>query len=160
MSELCGEAKISVIVPVYNIENYVRRSVESIIGQTYNNLEIILVDDGSTDNSGKLCDGYEHSDKRIKVIHKKNGGLVSARKAGIAEATGAYAAYVDGDDWIEENMYVELAKKIKNADVVVTGVTRDYIKSSVCEINKMPEGIYERDTLSDILRERYTAACL
>ena len=152
MKETCFNPKISVIVPIYNIEDYVRRSVESIIKQTYNNLEIILVDDGSTDDSGKLCDEYKHSDKRIKVIHKKNGGLVSARKAGIIEATGTYAAYVDGDDWIEENIYAELVKKIKDADVIVTGVTRDYIDFCVCETNKIPEGIYKKNALNDIYK--------
>ncbi len=150
MSEIRRDPKISVIVPVYNIENYIKRCIESIVRQTYNNLEIILVDDGSTDDSGKICDKYAYCDRRIRVIHKTNGGLVSARKAGIVEATGIYAAYVDGDDWIEENMYAELLKKIEDADVVVTGVIRDYIDSSVCEINKMPEGIYEKNSLNDI----------
>ena len=152
MSEMRRDPKISIIVPVYNIENYVKRCIESIIGQTYNNLEIILVDDGSTDNSGTLCDEYKQSDKRIKVIHKKNGGLVSARKAGIAEATGFYATYVDGDDWIEENMYAKLVKKIADADVIVTGVIRDYINFSVREINKMPAATYEKNALNDIYK--------
>ena len=145
--------KISVIVPVYNIENYVKKCIESIVKQIYDNLEIILVDDGSKDDSGKICDEYACRDRRIRVIHKKNGGLVSARKAGIAEATGNYATYVDGDDWIESDMYARLVEKIGNADVIVSGVIRDYHIRSVCETNKIAEGIYEGAVLNDLYKQ-------
>ena len=141
---------ISVIVPVYNIVPYIRRCIESILNQTYKNLEIILVDDGSTDASGETCDEYAKNDSRIRVIHKKNGGLVSARKAGIAKASGVYATYVDGDDWIEPNMYAELIKKIGDADIIVSGVHRDYKTHSICEVNKIPQGIYEGKCLNEI----------
>ncbi len=99
------EKLVSVIVAVYNIEEYLPRCVDSILAQTYRNLEIILVDDGSKDQSGSICDSYAEKDRRIKVIHKKNGGLSDARNAGMNAATGEYIGFVDGDDWIEPDMY-------------------------------------------------------
>ena len=118
----------SIIVPVYNIATYVRKCIESIICQTYKNLDIILVDDGSTDGSGDICDKYADKDSRIRVVHKKNGGLVSARKAGITVAEGVYSLYVDGDDWIEED-YIEIVSKhvINKPDAIISlGHTREY----------------------------------
>lgn len=99
---------ISVIVPVYNMEQYLERCVNSIRQQTYEDLEIILVDDGSTDCSPQMCDAYAEQDVRIKVVHKQNGGLSDARNAGLAVATGMYIGYVDSDDWIEPQMYEKL----------------------------------------------------
>ena len=92
------EKLISVIVPVYNVEEYVEKCVLSIINQTYKNLEIILVDDGSPDRCPQMCDDYAEKDSRIKVVHKKNGGLSDARNAGTGQALGSYIAFVDGDD--------------------------------------------------------------
>lgn len=99
---------ISVIIPVYNVEKYLVRCIDSVISQTYGKLEIILVDDGSTDQSGKMCDEYALRDDRIKVIHKQNGGLADARNAGLKIATGDYIGFVDSDDWIEPDMYERL----------------------------------------------------
>lgn len=99
------EDLISVIVPVYNMEQYLERCINSIVDQTYRNLEIILVDDGSTDRSPRMCDEYAAKDGRIKVVHKVNGGLSDARNAGLQVATGTYIGYVDSDDWIEPQMY-------------------------------------------------------
>ena len=99
---------ISVIVPVYNIEKYLRRSINSIINQTYKNLEIILVDDGSTDQSGKICDEYANIDNRIKVIHKNNGGQASAINLGLDIARGDYIGFSDPDDYINKNFYKNL----------------------------------------------------
>lgn len=96
---------ISVIVPVYNMEKYLERCVDSILRQTYKELEIILVDDGSTDSSPEMCDEYAKKDARIKVVHKENGGLSDARNAGLVVAAGDYIGYVDSDDWIEDDMY-------------------------------------------------------
>ena len=96
---------ISVIVPVYNAEKYLVRCVNSILNQTYGNLEVILVDDGAKDNSGAMCDEYARKDSRIRVVHKENGGLSSARNAGIDIATGEYFGFVDSDDWIEPETY-------------------------------------------------------
>ncbi|MDR1613956.1 MAG: glycosyltransferase [Campylobacteraceae bacterium] len=112
---------ISVIVPIYNVEIYLKKCLDSIISQTYKNLEIILIDDGSPDNCGKICDEYALKDKRIKVIHKKNGGLSDARNAGLDAAKGEYIAFVDSDDYITENIYEELvgiAQK-ETADIVM-----------------------------------------
>lgn len=107
---------VSIIVPVYNVEKYLKKCVDSIINQTYKNLEIVLVDDGSTDNSGKICDEYAKKDSRIKVIHKQNGGLSDARNVGIDNSKGKYITFIDSDDTIE-NDYVEylysLLKKYK-----------------------------------------------
>lgn len=97
--------KISVIIPVFNVENYLRQCVDSVLRQTYKNLEIILVDDGSPDRSPQICDEYAKKDKRIKVIHKKNGGLASARNAGIDIAGGDFIGFVDSDDFIAADMY-------------------------------------------------------
>lgn len=104
--------KISVIVPIYKVEKYIRECVESIIGQSYENLEIILVDDGSPDNCPAICDEYAKSDNRVKVVHKNNGGLMSARQAGLEVAVGDYVTFVDGDDSIEPDMYARFADAI------------------------------------------------
>lgn len=96
---------LSVIIPVYNVEDYLVRCVESVLCQTYTNLEIILVDDGSPDGSGKICDDFAARDRRVKVIHKENGGLSSARNAGLDIARGEYITFVDSDDWVEPDSY-------------------------------------------------------
>lgn len=96
---------ISVIVSIYNIEKYLGKCISSILGQTYTNLEILLVDDGSTDRSASICDGFAAVDTRIRVIHKENGGAVNARKVGMQAASGLYVCHVDGDDWIEPDLY-------------------------------------------------------
>ena len=96
---------ISIIIPVYNVAVYLPRCLDSILAQTYKNLEIILVDDGSKDNSGKVCDEYALKDSRIKVIHQKNQGVSVARNAGLRIAKGDYIGFVDSDDYIETNMY-------------------------------------------------------
>ncbi|WP_195633803.1 glycosyltransferase [Enterocloster bolteae] len=102
---------ISVIIPIYKVEKYLCQCIKSVQNQTYWNLEIILVDDGSPDKCPQMCDDFFEIDRRIKVVHKENGGLVSARKAGIKIATGEYIAYVDGDDWIAPTLYMELYEK-------------------------------------------------
>lgn len=107
---------ISIIVPVYNVEKYLKRCIESIINQTYQNLEIILVDDGSTDNSLKLCNYYKTKDKRIKVIHQSNRGLSSARNSGLKESNGDYICFVDSDDWINLNFVKVLFETSQNTN--------------------------------------------
>lgn len=114
------ENLISVIVPIYNVENYIHKCIDSIINQTYRNLEIILVDDGSPDNCGKICDEYALKDCRIKVIHKKNGGLSDARNAGIDISTGEYLGFVDSDDYIDTDMYSVLLKNLKDNDADIS----------------------------------------
>jgi len=140
---------ISIIVPIYNIERYLPICLNSIISQTYTNLEIILVDDGSTDNCGELCDRYAKQDNRIQVIHKENGGLVSARKAGMQAATGLFIAYVDGDDWIEPDMYECMYHRMitENVDIVMCGRYED-VGNAVKEVyHDIDEGKYGKQEL-------------
>lgn len=106
MSNLEANPLITIVIPVYNVENYLHKCVNSVINQTYTNLEIILVDDGSPDNCGKICDEYEKMDSRIKVIHKSNGGLSDARNAGIDIANGKYISFIDSDDYVDLD-YIE-----------------------------------------------------
>ena len=106
-------ALISVIIPVYEVEPYMDRCVESVVNQTYSNLEIILVDDGSPDNCPAMCDAWAERDSRVKVIHKKNGGLSDARNAGMAAATGEYITFVDSDDWIAHEMLERLYRAMQ-----------------------------------------------
>lgn len=115
---------ISVIVPIYNVEDYLDRCVESIVNQTYRNLEVILVDDGSPDNCPKICDKWADKDNRIKVVHKENGGLSDARNAGMAFATGDVVSFIDSDDWIELNMYETMLNQMEkdDSDIVSCGV--------------------------------------
>ena len=112
---------LSVIVAAYNIADYIERGLDSVCGQTYRNLEIIVVDDGSTDDTGALCDKCAAKDQRIQVIHKKNGGLAEARNVGVAKAKGSYIAFVDGDDWIDSDMYEKMLSALKEqrADVAI-----------------------------------------
>ena len=112
---------LNVIVPVYKVENYLDRCVESITAQTYRNLEIILVDDGSPDNCPAMCDAWAAKDSRIKVIHKQNGGLSDARNAGMTIATGEYIAFVDSDDWLNADMYSVLMNAIEQTGADTAG---------------------------------------
>lgn len=106
--------KISIIVPIYKVENYIGQCIESILAQTYEDIELILVDDGSPDNCGKICDTYAEGDSRIKVIHKENGGLSDARNVGVANASGEYIIFLDGDDyWIEPRFLENLSLRIE-----------------------------------------------
>lgn len=118
-----GQPLISIIVPIYKVEIYMQRCIDSILNQTYQNLEVILVDDGSPDNCGDICDKYAIKDNRIKVIHKSNGGLSSARNAGIDIAKGDFFGFVDSDDWIEADMYESLYDALirHNADISICG---------------------------------------
>lgn len=143
-----AEKKISIIVPIYNVSSYLNQCIDSIINQTFKNLEIILVDDGSTDNSGVICDRYAEIDPRIKVIHKENGGLVSARKAGLQCAGGEYAAFVDGDDWIDFDMYENLVKEMEDskADIITSAAYKEFKDSTSVLTDTLPPGIYTNET--------------
>ena len=114
---------VTIIVPIYNVADYLDKCIESILQQTYKNIEVILVDDGSTDKSSDICDCYKEKDTRIVVIHKKNEGLVSARKAGLNIANGDYVLNIDGDDWIDFDMCEVLLRRAleTDADVVDSG---------------------------------------
>lgn len=113
--------KISVIVPVYKAESYLHRCVDSILAQTLTDFEVLLIDDGSPDKSGKICDEYAKKDSRVRVFHKENGGVSSARQCGIDNALGEYTIHADPDDWVESNMLEELYAKAKeeNSDIVI-----------------------------------------
>lgn len=127
-----SEPLISVIVPVYKVEDYLQRCVESICRQTYRNLEIILVDDGSPDRCGELCDALAREDARIRVIHKENGGLSSARNAGLAIMQGEYVGFVDSDDWVEPEMYGLLMDLIQThgGTIAACGISCDFMDGS------------------------------
>ena len=114
MSEVCP--KISIIVPVYNVEETIKKSLDSIVKQTFQDWELILVDDGSTDSSGKICDTYSKSDNRIKVIHKINKGVSAARQTGLINASGEYIIHADPDDWVELNMLKEMYAEAEESD--------------------------------------------
>lgn len=148
---------ISVIVPVYKVEDYLERCVESIRNQTYPNLEIILVDDGSPDNSGAMCDAYAREDSRIRVIHKINGGLSSARNAGLTIAKGDYIGFVDSDDWVEPDMYETMYGLIEEhkAQISACGLQCDFSDGKVSYFNPNypAEQNTEVFTTQDALRE-------
>ncbi len=117
--------KISIIVPVYNAENYLEKCVDSLLHQTYCNLEILLIDDGSKDASGQICDEYAKKDTRIRAVHKENGGLVSAWKKGVEVSSGQYLCFVDSDDWVDEQMIEEMAEHLTGKEREI--VASDYV---------------------------------
>lgn len=120
--------EISIIVPVYKVEKYLEKCVDSILAQTFTDFELILVDDGSPDNSGAICDEYAKRDARVKVVHKENGGLSSARNAGIEVAQGKYLGFIDSDDYIADDMYEILYNNIirEDADLSICGIFHVY----------------------------------
>ena len=124
--------KISVITPVYKVENYLRKCIDSILNQSFDDFELIIVDDGSPDNCGAIADDYKDKDSRVKVIHKENGGAPSARNEGIKIAKGKYLYFPDSDDWIEENYLEELYKLAvsNDANLVISGYTMEYYENN------------------------------
>lgn len=149
--------KISVIIPIYNVENYLKRCIDSVINQTYKNLEIILVDDGSKDNCGKICDEYAKVDSRIQVIHKINGGLSDARNAGLKVATGDYIYYIDSDDYIDNDMLEIMKKNLEkyNADISICGIYKEcengnytLKRNNVIEIMNSKEALIKLNSFS------------
>lgn len=144
---------VSIIVPIYNSETFLDKCIQSIINQSYKNIEIILVNDGSPDSSKQICDNYAINDNRIKVIHKINGGLVSARKAGLNISNGDYVLYVDGDDWIETNLIENYLKAAieHNADVVVSSHMENLEGRIEILKNTIPPGFYNKDKLISIV---------
>ena len=124
---------LTVIVPIYKAESYLHRCLDSIINQTYKNLEVILVDDGSPDNCPAICDEYAKQDSRVKVIHQKNAGVSAARNAGLDATTGDYIAFVDSDDWLELDAYEILLRKISDEkkDIVAFGYIMEYLNRSI-----------------------------
>ena len=143
------DCTISVIVPVYNSEKYLKRCIDSILNQTYKAIELILVDDGSPDNCGKICDEYAKKDKRVRVIHKTNAGVSAARNSGIEIALGNYATFVDSDDYIEPEMYSNMMEKVHqyNCDVVMCDCIKDFTDHSEIYTHDIRAGFYDKEQL-------------
>ena len=138
---------LSVIVPVYNAEAYLYKCVKSILNQTYKNLDIILIDDGSSDHSGEICDGLAEKDKRIRVFHTKNHGVVAARNYGVNKAQGNLITFVDSDDWIEPDMYLYMLEVYDKyePDMITSGLIYDgAVNSKTLECDLIAEGIYDK----------------
>lgn len=146
---------VSVIVPIYKVEQYLPQCIDSIIDQTYRDLEIILVDDGSPDACGRICDEYAQKDKRIKVYHKENGGLSDARNYGIRMATGEYLGFVDSDDWVEPDMFETLVSTAEedNADIVSCGFFREASENTVVNSNDNMKFTNSADLVKALLRD-------
>jgi len=142
---------ISVIVPIYNSEKYIAACLDSILAQTYKELEIILVDDGSTDGSMRICKDYALKDNRIRMIHQENGGSTKARKTGLEAAQGEYISFVDSDDWIEDCFYETLyALLLENdADIVASGCLKEYEDKKIDLPNCFEEGVYKGQDLQE-----------
>lgn len=140
---------ISIIVPVYNVKNYLDECIKSIINQTHSKLEIIIIDDGSTDGSAYICDSWKRMDNRICVIHTENRGVSHARNIGLENAHGDYVGFVDPDDWIEKDTYEYLLNKILEckADVAGGGYIREYVDGGKICLRKKPCEIYTRDAI-------------
>jgi glycosyltransferase involved in cell wall biosynthesis len=147
------EELISVIVPIYNVKPYLRQCLDSICKQTYRNLEILLVDDGSTDGCSEICDEYALNDKRIKVIHKANEGLVRARKMGLLNASGQLIGYVDGDDWIELDMFEKLYSALvsENVDISMCGRIEETEGTHRCIQQGLQPGSYNKKQMLEII---------
>lgn len=154
---------ISIVVPVFNVEAYIERCIKSLISQSYENIEIIMVDDGSTDNSGKICDKYKEKDSRIKVIHKSNKGLSHARNIGIEKAGGKYLSFVDSDDWVAED-YISVMYKLMirtNSDMVTCGFQRTSGNRNKKNRNfDVYQEYFKEDAVKQLLYQRIsTSAC-
>ena len=140
--------KLSVIVPVYNTEKYLRECIDSILAQTFTDFELILVDDGSTDSSGAICDEYAEKDSRIQVIHQQNGGATLARRSGVRCARGEYITFVDSDDWIHRDMYHILLSR-EPADILICNMFKSTDAGMLELISCVTPGIYDKQALAD-----------
>ena len=153
VKDMEGKDKLlSVIVAIYNVEPYLERCIKSLVGQSYSNLEIILVDDGSPDNCPAMCDEWAKRDSRIKVIHKQNGGLGFARNSGLEIATGDYVAFVDSDDWLETEMYQQLMEEaIENdVDCVYCGFRQQLPSLKFVDVIDMDNTLIREDGISEL----------
>jgi glycosyltransferase involved in cell wall biosynthesis len=144
---------ISIVVPVYGVEDYIAQCIESLLSQTYKRIEVILVNDGSLDRSGEICERYASLDRRLRVVHKRNGGLVSARKAGVAVATGQYLGFVDGDDWVGSDFFGYLydCAVSASADLVISGHIREFLGKQEMIAPRSPVGVYDRARVLEAL---------
>lgn len=148
--------KISVIVPVYNKEKYLEQCIDSILRQTYRELEVLLIDDGSTDESGAICDRYGQKDRRVRVFHQKNGGPTAAVMTGLREASGDYYAFVDSDDHISEDMLQKMAGRLngQKGEIVCCNHVLEKLRETVPVIMSLTPGVYEGDRLEKEIKDR------
>lgn len=154
--------KISVIVPVYKAETYLRRCVNSILAQTFQDFEVLLIDDGSPDKSGEICDEYAKKDSRVRVFHKENGGVSSARQCGIDNALGEYTIHADPDDWVEPNMLEELYKKAKKEDadmVICDYYTEGTNTGKIRYVQQKPSSLDHDTVLKELFQQLHGSCC-
>ena len=144
---------LSVIVPVYNVESYIKKCIDSILQQTFTDFELIIVDDGSPDSCPSICDEYKNKDNRVKVIHKNNSGLVSARKTGLSIAQGKYIGYVDSDDWIDKDMYFYLCEAAKDteADIIICDVIHSFKDREIKYKQYINPGFYDKGAMKSFI---------
>ncbi len=142
---------LTVVVPIYNTAQFLGKCIESIIHQKYKRLDIILINDGSTDESGNICDSYMQIDSRVRVFHKKNQGLVATRKLGVELAKGELITFVDSDDWIENDMYFQMMDAYieSEPDIVVSGMVIDNVSEVICESNIILKELYEYEAINE-----------
>ena len=152
---------ISIIVPVYNTDKYLCKCLDSILAQTYTNWEAILVDDGSTDKSGKICDEYAAKDKRFNVIHQNNGGVSVARQTGLDNSTGDYIIHCDPDDWIEPTMLEDMLKcaLANNADMVICDIVSHQYGKNECHKQNIANNITAKELQTKIINEEIHGSC-
>lgn len=156
------DSLISVIVPVYNVAPYLTQCLESIVQQTCHSLEIILIDDGSTDASGHICDEYADKDDRIQVVHQKNAGAAAARNAGLNMATGEFLAFVDSDDWLEEDAFAYMLEELQKeqADIVQCSYREIFINRQIDHICKAAGSSFDRESYLARFTEDWTCSLL
>jgi glycosyltransferase involved in cell wall biosynthesis len=144
---------VSIIIPIYGVELYLKQCIESVLSQSYQNLQIILVNDGSKDKCGEICNYYATKDKRIQVIHKQNEGLVNARKSGLAIAQGEFVTFVDGDDWVGKNFIYNLIQPSLKYDVdfTIAGFIREFYGKEDKILPKLPIGYHSTDNLANTI---------
>ena len=152
--------KISVIVPVYKAEAYLHRCMDSLLAQTFTDFEILLVDDGSPDKSGEICDEYAKMDKRIRVFHKENGGVSSARQCGMDHARGEYTIHADPDDWVDPTMLEELYRKAKeeDADMVICDFYEER-KNKTIYVRQQPSSLDHETVLCELFQQLHGSCC-
>ena len=148
---------ISVIIPVYNVEKYLKQCIDSVLNQTYRTIEIILVDDGSTDSSGKICDAYKNNNENIKVIHKNNEGLGFARNTGLKYVTGKYVIFIDSDDYIDSDFISNLYKQLKetNSDMCKSGFVRVLNSSEIVSKTNYQNEVYKDEEIKEKFSIRF-----
>ena len=155
------EHKVSIVVPVYGVEKYIAECIESLLSQSYRNLEILLVDDGGKDRSPEICEQYAAQDDRIRVIHKPNGGAASARNVGIDEATGEYICFVDGDDLIEKDFVFHLWSALSKADADIAECGLYYLTNTATDAVQVKDlGVYDRNAYLKRFTSHWTCSLM